>query len=229
MILSGGLLLLVFWAASIGFVYWDVYRRNLPWRQQITWIAVVALLPLLGFFIYLFVRFISPLLPGGLEAGPRIQKRSGSQLKKRETMAMRVPGSQVYLPTIAVETARGTSPARENGLPQSELSAVRDGLEFAFTLVSGPGAGKVFSIQTLPAIIGRSAGAAVLLEADHSVSRRHAEIYERGGWLFIRDLDSRHGTQVNGVWISDQRLEAGDEVLVGDSLLVLHAGEPTRP
>jgi pSer/pThr/pTyr-binding forkhead associated (FHA) protein len=225
MILSGGLLFLIFWAASIGFVYWDVYRRNMPWRQQIVWIAVVALLPLLGFFVYLFARFVSPSLPGGIGAGRGVQKMSSSLMKKRETMAMRVPGSQIYLPTIAVETASADPAASVKSATQPGPFPGRDRPAFTFSLLSGPGARREFVIKALPAIIGRSTGATVLLDADPSVSRQHAEIYERGGWLFIRDLDSKHGTQVNGVWISDQRLETGDEVLIGDSLLVLNAGE----
>jgi pSer/pThr/pTyr-binding forkhead associated (FHA) protein len=60
----------------------------------------------------------------------------------------------------------------------------------------------------------------IRLDADHSISRRHAEVYERSGAVYIRDLDSTHGTQVNGIWIADQRLEPGDEVQVGGSTLV---------
>jgi hypothetical protein len=224
MVLSGGFLFLIFWAASIGFVYWDVYRRNLPWRQQIIWIAIVALLPLLGFFIYLFARFIFPSVPSGSESSPKIWKGSRSQVRKRETMAMRVPGSHVYLPTIAVETASEASAVGAKNSPEPGPYPAQDQPAITFSLVSGPGAGRQFVINALPAIIGRSAGATILLDADRSVSRHHAEIFERRGWLFIRDLESKHGIQVNGVWVSEHRLEAGDEVLVGDSLLVLEAG-----
>jgi hypothetical protein len=225
MLFSGGLLFIIFWAASIGFVYWDVYRRNLPWRQQIVWIAVVALIPLLGFLIYLLARFAFPSLPSGSEGRPGAVRLSRSQLKKRETMAMRVPGSQVYLPTIAMEPGGEPSAAGIKHLPQSGIYAAQDRSAVNLSLRAGPGAGKRFAILALPAIIGRSLESAVLLDADRSVSRQHAEIYLRGGWLFIRDLDSKHGTQVNGVWISDQRLEAGDEILIGDTLLVLESGE----
>jgi hypothetical protein len=228
MIFSGGLLFLIFWAASIGFVYWDVYRRNLPWRQQIVWIAVVALIPLLGFLIYLFARFVFPSRPIGSEASPGAARPSRSPVNKRETMAMRIPGSQVYLPTIAVEPAGEPSAAGVKNMPQPGLHPAQDGYAVSLSLRSGPGAGKRFVIHALPAIIGRSLESAVLLDADRSVSRQHAEIYQRGGWLFIRDLDSKHGTQVNGVWITDQRLDAGDEILIGDTLLVLESGESGR-
>jgi pSer/pThr/pTyr-binding forkhead associated (FHA) protein len=143
-------------------------------------------------------------------------------------MAMRVPGSQVYLPTIAVEPAGEPYAAGIKNMPQPGHYAAQDRRAVTLSLRSGPAAGKRFVIRVLPAIIGRSLESAILLDADRSVSRQHAEIYQRGGWLYIRDLDSKHGTQVNGVWVSDQRLEAGDEILIGDTLLVLESGEPEK-
>lgn len=204
MILGGGLLFLVFWAASVGFVYWDVYRRDLPWRRQIGWIAAVALLPLVGFLAYLLARFVLPLF-GARKAGQKA-------LNKRETLPLHIPQPQVYLPTMPVEP--------ENG-PGSGKAAT----QYVLALVEGAGAGQAFSLRSLPAEIGRGPGVAIRLDADRSVSRRHAEIYERMGSLFIRDLDSTHGTQVNGVWIGDQRLEPGDEVQIGGSLLVFRVQE----
>jgi pSer/pThr/pTyr-binding forkhead associated (FHA) protein len=141
---------------------------------------------------------------------------------------MRLPENQVYLPTIAVEPGSQPSGAGVKNRPQPGQYAAQDAPAFALSLREGPGAGKRFVIQTLPAIIGRSLESAILLDADRSVSRQHAEIYQQGGWLFIRDLDSKHGTQVNGVWISDHRLETGDEILIGDTLLVLETGESGR-
>lgn len=218
MILAGGLLLLVFWAASIGFVYWDVYRRNLPWRRQIAWIGVTALLPLAGFLVYLLNRFVAP------SFGRR--KIEASPVKKRETQPMPAAQQQIYLPTIGVEAVSEGGTA-ELGPASSSHSArpAKSRPVYFFSLISGPDSRRDFILQSFPAAIGRGPEAHICLDGDRSVSRRHAEVYARDGWLFIRDLESTHGTQVNGVWIADQRLEAGDEVRVGSSVLVFGVRE----
>ncbi len=87
-------------------------------------------------------------------------------------------------------------------------------------VISGPAAGEEFTVTRFPVWIGRGPEATIRLDADRSVSRQQAEIYEKSGWLYIRDLNSSHGTQVNGNWISDQLLEPGDELKVGVSTLL---------
>jgi DNA-binding CsgD family transcriptional regulator len=50
------------------------------------------------------------------------------------------------------------------------------------------------------------------------VSRRHAEIWANAGNLGIRDLGSKAGTHVNGVWLkanSDTALAVGDRIWLG--------------
>ncbi len=61
LILIGGILLLIaLWAASIGFVYWDVNRRGLPRFQKAGLLIIAILLPFLGFLAYLFAWYILP-------------------------------------------------------------------------------------------------------------------------------------------------------------------------
>jgi DNA-binding CsgD family transcriptional regulator len=50
------------------------------------------------------------------------------------------------------------------------------------------------------------------------VSRRHAEIWVRAPSLGIRDLGSRSGTRINGVWLKancDTSLAVGDRIWIG--------------
>lgn len=70
-------------------------------------------------------------------------------------------------------------------------------------------------------VLGRSHTADIQFD-DPSVSRRHAELYRDpfGRW-WIRDLESRFGTVVNGRPVTERRLSGGEEIRVGDVTLRL--------
>jgi len=71
-----------------------------------------------------------------------------------------------------------------------------------------------FSIGQLPAVLGRGADADVRVN-DRWVSRRHCQIDRVDGRLVVRDLESSHGTIVNGDVITEAVLEPGDMLSVG--------------
>lgn len=79
------------------------------------------------------------------------------------------------------------------------------------------------------ATLGRSEDN-TLMVADERASRRHARVFVHDGGFAIADLDSRHGTFVNGERITDEPrvLEAGDAIEVGDQLIRFLSGEGTR-
>lgn len=70
-------------------------------------------------------------------------------------------------------------------------------------------------------VIGRGSDADLRL-ADQAVSRRHAEIRVGGGEAVLNDLHSTNGTTVNGARITTTRLADGDEVRLGETLLIFH-------
>jgi serine phosphatase RsbU (regulator of sigma subunit) len=73
------------------------------------------------------------------------------------------------------------------------------------------------------AVIGRGAGCDVVLNHP-SVSRRHAELGRLpGGAWRVRDLQSRNGTRVNDVPVSEQPLHPGDQIQIGQFTLRLVA------
>ena len=65
------------------------------------------------------------------------------------------------------------------------------------------------SIHHFPFRVGRRPGLELTLPTD-SVSKLHAEIYEDGASLRLRDLGSTNGTFVNGDWVEDAALREGD-------------------
>lgn len=69
-------------------------------------------------------------------------------------------------------------------------------------------------------IVGRVPQASVRL--DHGmVSRQHAEIWRGGGRYHVRDLQSRNGTLVNGVAVTESDLSAGDQIGIGPFTLTI--------
>lgn len=98
-----------------------------------------------------------------------------------------------------------------------------------FVAVEGPLRGKSFEVTEL-ASIGRGEACAVRLEGRH-VSRVHARLERRGDAMVIRDNGSRNGIYVNGLAVTEASLAPGDEVEIGEHVLVFEPpGEaPAEP
>jgi adenylate cyclase len=60
---------------------------------------------------------------------------------------------------------------------------------------------------------------------DREVSKEHCVIERAGNAFVLRDLNSSNGTFVNGRKVKELRLRDGDEIALGNSRLVFHAGE----
>jgi HD-GYP domain-containing protein (c-di-GMP phosphodiesterase class II)/pSer/pThr/pTyr-binding forkhead associated (FHA) protein len=84
---------------------------------------------------------------------------------------------------------------------------------------TGPNKGKNYDLQGTPLTVGREDNQVIQI-LDQGVSRAHAEIFRLGEMCFIRDLNSTNGTFVNDVKISEESLKAGDEMLIGTTILL---------
>jgi hypothetical protein len=71
-------------------------------------------------------------------------------------------------------------------------------------------------------VVGRLPDCGVVL-ADPNVSRRHAELRRQGPDVVLVDLGSTNGSRVNGVRVSQRRLEDGDEITLGTTTLRFEA------
>lgn len=74
-------------------------------------------------------------------------------------------------------------------------------------------------------VIGRAADAGVRL-ADQAVSRHHAELRISDDGASVADLNSTNGTLLNGTRVTTAALVDGDELRVGETVLIFHS--PTR-
>jgi hypothetical protein len=93
----------------------------------------------------------------------------------------------------------------------------------------GSGAGSIvlpsgerFSLTESIVTIGRHPDSNLVL-ADPNVSRNHAEIRPQGDRYAVVDLGSTNGSRVNGVRVSSQVLNDGDELMFGNTRMRFEA------
>lgn len=210
LIITGiALLILLFWILTVLIVRWDVRRRNLQGFEAYIWPILTALLPLFGFIAYLFARFA---LPAG----------SAQRPGRRETLLKRPFEPERKLPTIAASDLQGGTYGDQRPSYSPATNGKRAGTGIPVLVVTeGPYTGKEFQLEQLPANIGRGASATIRLDEDLGVSRQHAEIFRQGEHLYIRDLNSTHGTLVNGLRIAEQALQPGDQIQIGFTRLLI--------
>jgi pSer/pThr/pTyr-binding forkhead associated (FHA) protein len=102
-----------------------------------------------------------------------------------------------------------TRVARPGGSQRLGVLVVRQGKE----------PGREFEIRSDRMTIGRSRDSDIFLE-DLAVSRLHTTVgRDNAGNYVIRDENSANGTYVNNQRITEQPLEEGDEIQVGQSVL----------
>jgi pSer/pThr/pTyr-binding forkhead associated (FHA) protein len=99
--------------------------------------------------------------------------------------------------------------------------------QYALRFISGKYQGGEFPLHwDREIVIGRSSDLDMVLVED-MVSRRHAKIVTNSSEITIQDLGSTNGTFVNGEKIVRARLNEGDRILVGTSIIKLVAVDPS--
>jgi pSer/pThr/pTyr-binding forkhead associated (FHA) protein len=87
-------------------------------------------------------------------------------------------------------------------------------------VMNGPEDGRIFGMTQNPANIGRLPSNEIALSLDPTISRLHARITQEGGTYFLEDLQSMHGTELDGVKITEKAaLHSGSTIQVGETLL----------
>lgn len=101
---------------------------------------------------------------------------------------------------------------------QEELPAA------SLVLIVGRQIGKRFILRDPEMALGRDMACAIAVD-DNSVSRTHAIIRREGAHYTIEDLGSTNGTRLNSSRVRKARLEDGDLIRVGRSVLKFLSGE----
>src|SRR5947209_1490942 len=90
-------------------------------------------------------------------------------------------------------------------------------------VIKGADEGKRFELTDKVVVVGRDAASGIRLH-DTEVSRRHAEFRQSGDGYTVVDAGSANGTFVNNRLITESALEPGDQIAVGQSILVYSTG-----
>lgn len=75
------------------------------------------------------------------------------------------------------------------------------------------GGGDTIELKKKKLLVGRRESCDVILRFAN-VSAHHCELWFDGGYLYVRDLQSRNGVKVNGVRVPESRLDPGDTLSV---------------
>ncbi len=88
------------------------------------------------------------------------------------------------------------------------------------------------SLDALPVVIGQAEDAEIRLD-DFSVADYHCRVSATDDGLTVTDLDTVHGTYVNGTRVTESVLTPGDELSIGMMTFLVQpaaeAAEPRRP
>jgi signal transduction histidine kinase len=95
-------------------------------------------------------------------------------------------------------------------------------------VIHGADEGKQFDLDQEFHGIGREASNAFRLH-DTEVSRRHAELRLVNGEYEVADIGSANGTLINGHRVSSAVLRSGDQIQIGQTILVYSAGLHDAP
>jgi hypothetical protein len=102
--------------------------------------------------------------------------------------------------------------------PDPEQSAILlvDSRKPYVAITGGPKKGKQVSIQGERLLLGREQPVDMMVE-DKAASRRHAQVYRKGGKWYLKDLGSTNGTWLDGPLRGAERiLWDGDVFKIGD-------------
>lgn len=124
------------------------------------------------------------------------------------------PGTLRIQPSVADVESSGDTGTREHFQHTAILPTVNGSGQAAPATPNVIVNGRKYAVLRSPTRLGRMPDSDIVLD-DRRVSRRHAEIVQRGGRWIVRDTGSTNGTAVNGKIVREAMLKPGDVVSFG--------------
>lgn len=137
------------------------------------------------------------------------------------------PASRPHPNPVAVRAPAVQAPQPQAPAPLVHLSRERPA-EMPLAWLEGRGGAAIGHRDVLryaDVLVGRSSVCDVQV-ADPKVSRRHFLVRYANGQFFVQDQQSSRGIKVNGERVLAQRLEDGDQIAFGESLMVFRVDRP---
>jgi len=117
---------------------------------------------------------------------------------------------------VPMEPTWEPEPPTELPPPEPETDQIMRFTLLKLDILAGPDAGRVFAIDTGGATIGRGESNGVVF-SDSQTSRTHARIYYQNNQFHIQDMQSRNGTIVNSVRVTDHVIQHNDTFTIGQN------------
>ncbi len=95
-------------------------------------------------------------------------------------------------------------------------------------IVSGPRAGSSLLLEEKSIVVGRGKKCDLVVE-DDTISRRHFAIHPHGEHWSIKDLESKSGTQIDGLLIKEAILAMGATIQVGATSMIFEEAQLELP
>ena len=98
-------------------------------------------------------------------------------------------------------------------------------MEIHLKIIEGPAKQKTFTLDKSEIVIGRSRQSTLTIPAK-GISKRHCRLWEEDDRLFIEDLGSTNGTEVNGIRLERKMsLRSGDRIRISVFEIEVHYGD----
>jgi hypothetical protein len=231
---GGAIIIAILWVMTILAVYENLRKDKIEDPVRLLWLGLVVLLPVFGFFLYLsigrlkrFLQFRKKVTNPTEEMHQPLSTVKRSNRETQETIPQPdKPDSLVFttgkILSIPRKNGKHAQPVLQNSsivIPATPRPFVAT---YSLVVLEGSQTGQEFFLNHFPVTIGRGSEAIIRLDSDLRVSRKHAEIYLWEGTLFLRDLQSTGGTQLNGSPLTeDEMLRVGDRIKIGETVLLL--------
>jgi len=100
-------------------------------------------------------------------------------------------------------------------------------MDVKLTMFREDGSRRVFTMKLGATTIGRKTDCDIRIPVSE-VSRRHAEVVLEEGGPVLRDLGASNGTFLNNRRVSEEGLEAGDQIMIGPVIFTVQIdGDPS--